>query len=121
MLKKLADMWSSLSQPPVETVSFDEEAITRTMRNGRIERVRWDRLCEVGIITTDEGPYLDDVFWMLAADDGTGCAVPSSATGCDALLARLQALPGFDNRAVIDAMCSTDNASFVCWRRERRA
>src|SRR5688572_6390310 len=116
MLKKLGELWNAAFQDRIETVIFDDEAVSRTMRDGRIERVRWDRLCEVGIITTDEGPFVDDVYWMLIGDDGTGCAIPSSATGCDALLRRLQALPGFDNLAVVQAMGSTDNASFVCWR-----
>jgi hypothetical protein len=116
MLKKLAEFWDRISNPPVDTVAFDEEGVTRTMASGRIEHVRWDHLVEIEIVTTDEGPFVEDVFWLLSAGDGTGCAVPQGAVGSDALLARLQQLPGFDNGAVIDAMTCVENARFVCWR-----
>lgn len=73
---------------------------------------------EVAIITTGDGPYLTDVFWLLIGRHRrSGCAVPSDAQGMDALLHRLQALPGFDNRTVVEAMGCTDDASFTCWRR----
>ena len=97
-------------------VEFDEEGVVRRLPDGGSERVRWEDLREVVIVTTDEGPFVDDVFWMLVGDHG-GCAVPSESTGFEALMGRLQRLPGFDNDAVIRAMMSTDNASFVCWRR----
>jgi hypothetical protein len=102
--------------PEPERVSFDDAAVTRWMPGGRTERVRWDELEEVGIVTTDEGPWTEDVYWMLRGANG-GCAVGSEAQGMDALLERLQQLPGFDNEAVIRAMGSTENATFVCWRR----
>jgi tellurite resistance protein len=60
------------------------------------------------------------VFWVLVAD-GSGCVVPSEAEGTDQLLKRLQELPGFDNQAVIQAMASTDNREFLCWKRQEPA
>jgi hypothetical protein len=68
-------------------------------------------------VTTDHGPFVDDVFWLLIGEDGKGCAVPSEAEGMKALLERLQRLPGFDNEAVIAAMGSTSNARFRVWKR----
>jgi hypothetical protein len=99
-----------------DRISFDESAVTRTMPDGKTESVRWDDLKEVGILTTDEGPAVDDVFWLLLGERG-GCAAPSEAIGMEELLPRLQKLPGFDNEAVIKAMGSTSNAKFVCWKR----
>jgi hypothetical protein len=102
-----------------ERVAFDDQGVTRTFVDGRTERVRWDELQTVLIVTTDEGPWSDDVFWMLVGADGrSGCAVPQGVEGSSELLERLQQLPGFDNAAVIQAMGSTENANFVCWRRE---
>jgi hypothetical protein len=66
---------------------------------------------------TDEGPFVDDVFFLLLGNDGKGCCVPPGAEGSGPLLDRLQALPGFDNGKVIEAMGSTGNARFVCWRK----
>ncbi|MFL5241960.1 MAG: hypothetical protein ACJ8FY_07615 [Gemmataceae bacterium] len=102
------------------TVTFDDESVTCRRSNGKSETVRWSDLRAVLIQTTDAGPFVDDVFWVLAGER-SGCVVPSEADGMDRLLERLQRLPNFDNRAVIDAMASTDNREFVCWKRERVA
>jgi hypothetical protein len=99
-----------------DVVTFDDRQIVRTLPDGRIESVRWDDLEEIAIITTDEGPYVDDIFWLLKGTSG-GCAVPSEAEGMKELLPRLQELRGFDSKAVIEAMGSAGNATFVCWRR----
>jgi hypothetical protein len=96
-----------------EAVTFDEIGVQRVMQNGKVESVTWDDLQQVFIITTDEGPFQEDVYWMLAGSS-SGCAVPGSAQGVKELLPRLQALPGFKNEAVIEAMGSAQNAKFLC-------
>ncbi|MCE1244173.1 hypothetical protein [Oryzomicrobium sp.] len=105
------------SSPAKHVVTFDEEKIVSTMPDGRQEVVRWDDLVEISIVTTDEGPFVDDVFWVLSGSS-SGCLAPSEAEGTKELLLKLQQLPGFDNEAVIRAMGSASNAKFLCWRRE---
>jgi hypothetical protein len=84
--------------------------------DGKVERVEWSDLQKVEVVTTDEGPFLPDVFFVL---HGTteGCAAPQGATGEDELLERLWDLPGFDNQAFIEAMSSVTNRRFLCWQR----
>jgi hypothetical protein len=54
------------------------------------------------------------VFFLLTGRDGSGCAVPhGEAVGQD-LLRWLQALPGFDNQKVCEAMGCAEDALFVC-------
>ena len=102
-----------------DRVSFTDDVVTRVRPDGVQETIRWDELYEVEIITTDEGPRQEDVFFLLIASDGkSGCAVPQSSEGSKQLLERLQKLPGFDNEAVISAMGSTSMARFVCWKRQ---
>lgn len=84
--------------------------------DGTVERVGWDDLQKVAVVTTGDGPFAPDVFWVLHGRTG-GCAIPQGATGDRQLLERLQALPGFDNNAVIAAMSSTSDRRFVCWER----
>ena len=84
--------------------------------DGKVERVSWADLQKVEVVTTDEGPFVPDVFWILHGTDG-GCAVPQGATGDSELLERLQALPGFDNGAVIEAMSCASDRRFLCWQR----
>lgn len=99
-------------------VLLAEDTVVFRGPKGREESIRLDELSEVSIVTTDEGPYRDDVFFLLARlDPESGLAIPQSAEGCSELLARLQQLPGFDNQAVIQAMGSTTEAKFVCWKR----
>jgi hypothetical protein len=100
-----------------ERVRCDEAGVVRTMPDGTQETVSWDDLEAVIILTTDEGPFRDDVFWLLKGS-ASGCAVPSETEGMSELMTRLQQLPGFDNDAVIRAMGSTDNATFLCWQRQ---
>ena len=99
-----------------DRVTFDDDKVVRTLPDGRVETVRWDDLQQIAIMTTGEGPIADDVFFMLHGKQ-SGCAVPQSADGADALLARLQQLPGFNNAAVVEAMSATTDATFVCWKR----
>jgi hypothetical protein len=103
----------------IDRVIFDDSAVTRIRPDGVEETIYWDDLYEVGILTTDEGPNQEDVFFLLIAEDRkSGCVVPQSSEGSNRLLERLQKLPGFDNRTVIKAMGSTSNAKFVCWKRQ---
>ena len=97
-------------------VKLTDEGVKCHRPDGKIESVTWDDLQGVLIETNDQGPIGTDVYWILAGKR-SGCVIPQGATGEDALLGRLQALPGFDNQALIDAMRSTENQRFVCWRR----
>lgn len=98
----------------VVRISDTEVACERP--DGKTERVGWNDLQRVEILTTSDGPMAPDVFWLLHGTDG-GCAIPQGATGERALLERLQALPGFDNGQVIEAMGSTSDRRFLCWQR----
>jgi hypothetical protein len=110
---------STLWDPPQrrDRVTFDDEQVVRTLANGQVESVRWSDLQQVSIMTTSDGPRADDIFFLLHGEGNLGCAIPQSADGVDALLARLQELPGFDNEAVVRAMGSSSEAVFVCWKR----
>ncbi len=102
----------------VDTVVFDDVGVTRTRTDGVTESIRWEDVAEVGIVTTDEGPFAEDVFiLLLSADKKQGCCIPQGASGSQELLGRLQKLPGFDNKALIGAMGSTANANFTCWKK----
>jgi len=98
------------------TVTFDGEVVTCRRISGVVETVRWDDLQSVCIETTDRGPAVDDVYWVLAGAK-TGCVIPSEAEGMNPLLERLQKLPNFDNHAVIRAMQCCENQRHVCWQR----
>ena len=97
-------------------VTFDDTAVRRVSPEGGVEEVRWDDLAEVRIVTTSDGPFSENVHWLLVRSDGEGIAVQGSSVKDD-LLGRLQALPGFDHEQMALAMGSTDDAQFLCWQR----
>lgn len=109
-LAKLADV-----SPPAR-VHFDDVEVRCERSDGTIEQVRWDEIRSIDILTTDAGPRRCDVFVVLHGRD-RGCVVPQEAAGFHEFFRRLQALPGFDNRAVIDAMASTSVKSFAVLHR----
>jgi hypothetical protein len=98
-------------------VQLSETGVSCNNPNGRIDSMEWDDLNSIEIITTDKGPFLPDVFWVLNGSK-TRCVIPWGATGQSDLLYRIQKLPGFRNEPVIDASMSTENAHFLCWQKE---
>lgn len=99
-----------------ERTDVDEDGVRRMRGKKVIEQVLWKDLVGVSIVTTDAGPVRADFFWLLHANDGTGCSVSHEVAHPIGLLERLQRLPGFDNSAVIAASSSTTRAEFKCWR-----
>ncbi len=103
---------------PLGSVRFDDARIVFTRPDGATDYTSWSALTEVGVLTTDDGPLQEDVFYMiLSATPGEGCAIPQGADGTDQLLQRLQQRPGFDHDTLIRAMGCTGNDRFVCWKR----
>jgi hypothetical protein len=45
--------------------------------------------------------------------------VPAGDPSADALMNRLQSMPGFDNEAFIEAMTTMDDGLFVVWQRNQ--
>lgn len=69
----------------------------------------------VAIITTDQGPWQDDLFWRFTLAERS-VEVPASARGYDILPDLLSKhFPGSDLGQMIDAMGSTENACFPLW------
>ncbi len=97
-------------------LTSDEHAIVCLEPDDRRQEVRWDELSRVVVLTTDQGPFVDDVFWLLEGERST-CAFSNASLGVDLLLPRLCALPGFDAERLSLALLSTENARFVCWER----
>jgi hypothetical protein len=112
---------ASEPQAPLEPESrfiirLSDSEVVCERPDGKVERVGWSDLQKVEVVTTADGPFAPDVFWVLHGTSG-GCAVPQGATGDKELLERLQALPGFDDQAFIEAMSSISDRRFLCWQR----
>jgi hypothetical protein len=96
---------------------IDDDGVHRYRNGELLEEARWASIDKIAIMTTDEGPFAEDFYWLLTQSDGHGCAVPGGLAQEHGLLDALQARYGeaFDNERVIEASGCTDNASFLCW------
>jgi hypothetical protein len=98
-------------------VTSEGDQIVVTRPNGRIDSLLWSDLGVVGVVTTDDGPFATDLFWLLqSSDKRQSLTVPLGAIGESDLLHMMQArLKGFDNMAVVEAMSSVGNTGFTVW------
>jgi hypothetical protein len=97
-------------------VEVSDAGVTCSRPDGKIESIQWDDLQSVAILSTDEGPFAPDQFWLLSgATDG--CVIPWGVTGDRLLLDRLQRLPGFRNEVIVGAANLTTNNLLLCWER----
>jgi hypothetical protein len=88
------------------------------LRKKREESVFWEQLTRVEILTTDEGPYTEDFFFLLEGRDGGGVAVSNELAVKHGLVAILQRrLGALDNKAIIEASGSTQVRRFVVWQK----
>ncbi|WP_425440453.1 hypothetical protein [Prauserella shujinwangii] len=98
------------------SVRVDDTGVRRQLADGSEESVDWADLSAVVVRVIPEGPWNEDVFLMLAAADGTGTAVPSGDPAANALIERLQALPGFDHDKFVEAMTTDADEAYVVWK-----
>lgn len=96
---------------------FDALKVTMRRTTGIIEQIEWDKITRIEVLTTAEGPFIEDFFFILHGSEKTGCVVPNGLTQGTSFLERLQAFPGFNNQAVIEASTDTSYALRVCWER----
>lgn len=98
-------------------VTVDDSGVTVQSPSGEASSISWSDIRGLIIKTNDSGPIGADVWWFAAGDKGS-VAFPMGAAGEQQALAYFQSLPGFDNHALIRAMQSTDEATFVVWEKK---
>jgi len=82
--------------------------------------IKLDELDEIGVETTDQGPFAEDVFWVLKRDR-MRLRIGDPHPIFEKLMERFSSLEGFDWKPFNEAMTCTDNRYFVCWRRGTKA
>lgn len=99
-------------------VTFDGKEIRSSHPERSYGSIVVDRIVEVGVLTTDDGPVAPDVWIMLLDSKGLACTFPSDAEGHKPVIDILLKFEGFDHRTLIEAMGSTSNAKFVVWKKQ---
>ncbi|CAN5626964.1 hypothetical protein BH10CYA1_BH10CYA1_43010 [soil metagenome] len=96
--------------------SVDDSGFTEVLPNGSTNGKKhlWSDVLHVGVLTTDDGPWIDDVFFVIKTRTGDIC-IPSEDAQVMNLLQKFERLPGFQWEQVVEAMGSVNDQSFACW------
>lgn len=128
MLKKIVSLFRkknpdipNLTVSPYASVKvwFDQDCVWVHWPSKDPESIQWNSLVGVAVETTDQGPFVEDVYWHIASKEKV-ITYPSEATGVGDLLKRLQELPTFNNERLIEAMSCAENQTFILWDHEGR-
>jgi len=91
--------------------------------DGQREELAWDALERVIVRVMDRAPWAGAAWLILAgdADSRQGCVAPLDAANRDALVTRLQTLPGFSQQkldnALRDAAAGKSRSDAILWKR----
>jgi predicted metal-dependent HD superfamily phosphohydrolase len=96
----------------MDTLTFDERGF-----GTEAARIAWDNLIAVGIRTTADGPFAEDVFWQLLLREGL-VELPGSMFHGGGLEGMQTHLRGFDSLKVVRAMGSCEERVFRVWHHE---
>lgn len=96
--------------------SVDDTGFTEiSPEDGAIAKTHtWSDVQHVGVLTTSDGPFFDDVFFVIHTKTGDLCITSEDAQKIN-LLQHFERLPGFQWDKVVEAMACTSDAKFPCW------
>ncbi len=92
------------NEPFVINIYDDRVVVHRP--DGQREELAWDALEKVVVRVSDRAPWAGTAWLILAGDAASqqGCVVPMTAANHEALVRRLQELPGFHQQKLDNAM-----------------
>jgi len=99
---------------------LDDQTLAVKHPFSRSFSIKLDELDEIGVETTGQGPFAEDVFWVLKRDR-MRLRIGDPHPIFEKLMERFSSLEGFDWKPFNEAMTCTDNRYFVCWRRRTKA
>ena len=100
--------------------SFDGRTIGVGRPWGRKVCVEIQDIEEIGVETTDKGPFMEDVFWVINRDKEC-LRIPEPAAAFPTLMKCFESWDGFDWKPFVEAMSCTENRYFRCWKRGRES
>jgi predicted metal-dependent HD superfamily phosphohydrolase len=108
----LAQTWSA-HRLVVHPIYCDEDGVMTT----NLSTIAWPDVLAVGIRTTADGPFIEDVFWQFVLDDGF-VEIPGGWINGAELHELRDHLPGIDWEKILHATGSTRERIFRVWHRE---
>jgi len=102
----------------IKRVEIDEEKLTIIWSNNQTEVFFLKDLKKVALITTDEGPFKPDIFWLLMFEFPIMIPSDELIPGSLAITDFILELPKFNYEKFIEAMSSTSNNASELWERD---
>lgn len=96
--------------------SFDGQTITAAGLLAQKTSVRVENIHEIGIETTDLGPFVEDVFWLINRETDA-LRVPQDSPVFKELMVHFESIKDFDWQPFTEAMSCTDCRYFLCWKK----
>lgn len=106
------------SSPVGPDITITEEEIICKFSSGQVDHIRWNNVAKVQVLTTDEGPYVCDVFYILTDTAGKGVAIPQDKPESGTIIEKITRWPGFQHEEMVLAMGSTEVKWFTVWEKE---
>jgi hypothetical protein len=103
-------------RPASPTWTVDDSGFFQVDPDGTKKIILWSKLEKVDILTTADGPFSEDFFYILRGNENHMCIPQLRATEIK-LLEQFARLPGFKWDEVARAAGSVDDNSFACWDR----
>lgn len=72
----------------------------------------------IKIITTDQGPFMNDLFLYITDNKGNVFEIESEMPTFERIHKVFEKIPGFDYNAFIASMSSVENNEFICYKKE---
>ena len=97
---------------------FDENSGTIGFPDEEKRNIPWNKVCKIEIVTTDQGPWEEDVWWLFFLEGiEEPIDIPQGAKGNEKIFDALE--NHFENvnmKEIQKAMGSTSNAKFDVWQ-----
>ena len=108
---------SSLEKEPFIVIT-DEQISCSYHSQDLEEKMLWKEINHIQILTTDEGPYVCDVFIVLRnSKTNEGIILPHDREETTQVIDRILQFPGFDLETFVKAMGSSENKWFNVWEK----
>jgi hypothetical protein len=122
MFAKLLNWFTKKSPDHTQEVRFSYDGNTITAEGPLAGRtsVRIEDIREIGVETTDTGPFVEDVFWVINRDTDA-LRIPQDSPVFKELMDAFGSFEGFNWEPFTEAMACTDRRYFLCWRRPHAA
>lgn len=112
--------WSPTPEDQGRIVLTDESIGVLNITTGEKVELPWDDISQITIVTTDMGPFFEDVFFVFEGQGGLVLTVPhEEATNLKLIEALGKHLSPIDCEQIINAMTCTENNSFVIFKRQQ--